>query len=110
MAIDDAGPAVPWLAELLDLPFTSLKLDKDLIARMAGSDTVRRFVAATVTQAKARGMTVVAEGVETMAIWDRMHALGIDEAQGFWVGRPLPLAAVPIWTEAWVGQIMTGPG
>jgi EAL domain-containing protein (putative c-di-GMP-specific phosphodiesterase class I) len=110
VAIDDAGPAVPWLTELLDLPFTSLKLDKDLVTRMTESETVHRFVATTVTQAKNRGMTVVAEGVETIAIWERMHAFGIDEAQGFWVGRPLPLAAVPIWTDAWVGQIRTGPG
>ncbi len=110
VAIDDAGPAVPWLTELLDLPFTSLKLDKDLVTRMTESETVHRFVATTVTQAKDRGMTVVAEGVETIAIWERMHALGIDEAQGFWVGRPLPLAAVPIWTDAWVGQIRPGPG
>jgi EAL domain-containing protein (putative c-di-GMP-specific phosphodiesterase class I) len=110
VAIDDAGPAVPWLTELLDLPFTSLKLDKDLIAQLADSDTVRRFVDTTVTQAGHRGMTVVAEGVETMAIWDRMRALGVDEAQGFWVGRPLPLAAVPVWTDAWIGRITAGPG
>ena len=67
VAIDDAGPAVPWLTELLDLPFTSLKLDKDLVNEMTESETVRRFVATTVKQAKQRGMTVVAEGVETMA-------------------------------------------
>jgi EAL domain-containing protein (putative c-di-GMP-specific phosphodiesterase class I) len=109
VAIDDAGPAVPWLAELLDLPFTSLKLDKDMVARMADCETVRRFVATTVTQARNRGMTVVAEGVETLAIWNRVRALGINEAQGFWIGRPLPLAAVPVWTESWVGQIRTAP-
>ncbi len=34
VAIDDAGPAVPWLTELLDLPFTSLKLDKDLVKQV----------------------------------------------------------------------------
>jgi EAL domain-containing protein (putative c-di-GMP-specific phosphodiesterase class I) len=110
VAIDDAGPAVPWLTELLDLPFTSLKLDKEMVTRMTESETVRRFVATTVTQAKDRGMTVVAEGVETMAIWDRMHAIGVDEAQGFWVGRPLPLAAVPVWMDAWAGQIGPRPG
>jgi EAL domain-containing protein (putative c-di-GMP-specific phosphodiesterase class I) len=47
---------------------------------------------------------VVAEGVETPAIWNEMRALGVDEAQGFLVARPLPLAAVPIWSNAWVSQ------
>nr|WP_294507260.1 EAL domain-containing protein [uncultured Rhodopila sp.] len=104
VAIDDAGPAVPWLTELLELPFTSLKLDKDLVNRAIEHETVHRFVASTIARGKQRGMIVVAEGVETPAIWDRMRALGVDEAQGFLVGRPLPLTAVPIWTGAWINQ------
>jgi len=103
VAIDDAGPAVPRLAELLDLPFTSLKLDKDLVKQANDLDAIRAFLAATITQGKNRGLTVVAEGVETAAIWNRMRALGVDEAQGFLVARPLPLAAVPIWSDAWAG-------
>nr|WP_294519828.1 EAL domain-containing protein [uncultured Rhodopila sp.] len=105
VAIDDAGPAVPWLTELLELPFTSLKLDKDMVNRVIELEAVHRFVATTIARGKQRGMTVVAEGVETAAIWDWMLALGVDEAQGFLVSRPLPLAAVPIWTDAWISQI-----
>jgi EAL domain-containing protein (putative c-di-GMP-specific phosphodiesterase class I) len=84
VAIDDAGPAVPGLAQLVELPFTSLKLDKDL---------VRQSVA---------DLPVVAEGVETALIWDHMQALGVAEAQGFLVARPLPVAAVPIWLDSWL--------
>jgi EAL domain-containing protein (putative c-di-GMP-specific phosphodiesterase class I) len=108
VAIDDAGPAVPWLTELLDLPFTSLKLDKDLVKQVTESDAVRRFIASTITQGKSRGMTVVAEGVETAMLWDHMRALGADEAQGFLVARPLPLAAVPDWTDAWLARTPSG--
>lgn len=100
-AIDDVGPAVPRLAPLLDLPFTSLKLDKDLVQQVNDSDDVRDFLTATIAQAKAHGLTVVAEGVETESIWDRMRALGADEIQGFLAARPLPVAAVPIWWDAW---------
>ena len=35
VAIDDVGPAVPRLAPLLELPFTSLKLDKELVQQVA---------------------------------------------------------------------------
>jgi EAL domain-containing protein (putative c-di-GMP-specific phosphodiesterase class I) len=103
-AIDDVGPAVPRLAPLLDLPFTSLKLDKDVVQRVGQSDKVRAFVAKTTVKAKARGLTVVAEGVETEAIWDHMAAIGVDEVQGYLAARPLPVAAVPVWWDAWVGK------
>jgi EAL domain-containing protein (putative c-di-GMP-specific phosphodiesterase class I) len=104
VAIDDVGPAVPRLAPLLELPFTSLKFDKDMVQRADDSPKVRTFLARTVAQAKARGLTVVAEGVETEAIWQQMRALGVDEVQGFLAARPLPVAAIPIWWDAWTGQ------
>ena len=103
-AIDDVGPAVPRLAPLLSLPFTSLKLDKDLVQQVGDSESIRTFLADTIVQAKAHGLTVVAEGVETDAIWDRMRELGADQVQGFLAARPLPVAAVPIWWDAWMGQ------
>jgi EAL domain-containing protein (putative c-di-GMP-specific phosphodiesterase class I) len=102
-AIDDVGPAVPRLAPLLELPFTSLKLDKDLVQQVGGSAEVRTFLAETIIQAKMRGLSVVAEGVETEAIWEQMRGLGTDEVQGFLAARPLPVAAVPIWWDAWMG-------
>lgn len=104
VAIDDVGPAVPRLEPLLDLPFSSLKLDKDLVQQALASTNTSNFLAATIAQAKARGLTVVAEGVETIEIWDKMRALGADEAQGFLAARPLPVAAVPIWWSSWLGH------
>jgi EAL domain-containing protein (putative c-di-GMP-specific phosphodiesterase class I) len=103
-AIDDAGPAVPRLERLLELPFSSLKLDKGLVRRAADSAEARASIANTIATAKARGITVTAEGVETEATWDQMAALGVDEVQGFLVARPLPVAAVPVWREAWIGK------
>ncbi len=103
-AIDDVGPAVPRLAPLLTLPFTSLKLDKDLVQQVFSSGEVRSFLAATTAKAKARGFTVTAEGVETKEIWDEMAALGVDEMQGFLMARPLTVGAVPVWWDAWVAN------
>lgn len=100
-AIDDVGPAIPRLAPLLDLPFTSLKLDKDQVRQVIDRPRIRAFLAATISQAKQHGLAVVAEGVENEEIWAAMLALGADEAQGYLVSRPLPVAAVPIWLDAW---------
>ena len=63
---------------------------------------MRSFLAVTIARAKARGFTVTAEGVETRAIWDQMASLGVDEIQGFLAARPLSVAAVPVWWDAWV--------
>jgi EAL domain-containing protein (putative c-di-GMP-specific phosphodiesterase class I) len=106
VAIDDVGPAVPRLASLLELPFTSLKLDKDLVQQASHSAEARTFLASTITQAKTHGLTVVAEGVETDAIWQQMRDMGADQVQGFLAARPLPVAAVPIWWDAWAGHVM----
>jgi EAL domain-containing protein (putative c-di-GMP-specific phosphodiesterase class I) len=103
-AIDDVGPAVPRLERLLELPFSSLKLDKGLVRRAADAAEVCASIANTISTAKAHGMTVTAEGVETEASWRCMAALGVDEVQGFLVARPLPVAAVSVWREAWIGK------
>jgi EAL domain-containing protein (putative c-di-GMP-specific phosphodiesterase class I) len=105
VAIDDVGPAVPRLGPLLKLPFTSLKLDKDLVQQVADSEEVRTFLAVTTARAKARGFTVTAEGVETNETWDQMAALGVDEMQGFLMARPLAVNAVPVWWAAWVADL-----
>jgi EAL domain-containing protein (putative c-di-GMP-specific phosphodiesterase class I) len=103
VAIDDVTPDVPRLAPLLELPFSSLKFDKSVVQAAEGSEAMRTFLAATTERAKARGLVVVAEGVESEALWEQMAAIGVDEVQGFLAARPLPVAAVPVWWDAWVG-------
>ncbi len=101
VAIDDVGPAVPRLTPLLELPFTAIKLDMGLVRRTEENPAVKTFVRATIDAAHARGMAVIAEGVETVALWKAMRAIGVDAVQGFLVARPLPVEAVPIWLKAW---------
>ena len=101
VAIDDVGPAVPLLGPLLELPFTAVKLDMGLVRQVDDNAEVKAFLANTIAQAHARGMAVVAEGVETVPLWLAMKAMGVDAAQGFLVARPLPVAAVPVWLSAW---------
>lgn len=103
VAIDDAGPAVPDLAPLLDLPFTCVKLDKTIVQGSEHSAKALDFLQRTAAAAQARGMQVVAEGIENGTVWDLMLSLGIDHAQGFFVARPLPATAVPVWLDAWSG-------
>lgn len=101
VAIDDVGPGVKHLDRLLTLPFTSLKLDKGIVRLLGTQHPGAAFAPRVIEQAHARGMTVVAEGVETLDLWQRLRELGVAEAQGYFIARPLPVAAVPVWLEAW---------
>jgi EAL domain-containing protein (putative c-di-GMP-specific phosphodiesterase class I) len=101
LAIDDVGPEIRDHTALLSLPFTMLKLDGALVRAAPGRDGHDLFVRTAVDSARAGGMAVVAEGVETAGQWAYLHALGIDAAQGFLVGRAMHAAAVPDWLDAW---------
>ena len=101
IAIDDVGPAVPRIAPLLDLPFTAIKLDMSMVRGAEDNPEIKAFLTATIEQAHARRLSVVAEGVETVELWRAMKAMGVDAAQGFLVARPLPVTAVPVWLKAW---------
>jgi len=104
VAIDDFGPATAQQQAVLDLPFTSLKLDMHVVRRTSEGSAAADFVAHAIECGKRRGMKIVVEGVEDAATWDRMAALGADEAQGFAIARPLPASAVSIWREVWRRQ------
>ena len=104
VSIDDVSPSMNRIPDLLDLPFTGVKLDKDVVQAVHTAPAIRAFAQRIIDRARARQLSVVAEGVEDIATWQRMHALGVDLAQGFLVARPLPPAAVPIWLEAWWNQ------
>ena len=68
---------------------------------MKAPGPVAEFARRVLDQALTRQLTVVAEGVETRETWDMLRARGVHEAQGYFVARPLPAAAVPVWLEAW---------
>jgi EAL domain-containing protein (putative c-di-GMP-specific phosphodiesterase class I) len=106
-AIDDVAPQVPGLDDLLLLPFTSAKLDKDTVSQAGSDPAMLAFLRDVTTRAHANGMLVVAEGVETVATWDLMRSIGVDGGQGFLLARPLPCAAVPVWLDAWQHNAQT---
>jgi EAL domain-containing protein (putative c-di-GMP-specific phosphodiesterase class I) len=102
VAIDDVGPAVPHLGRLLDLGFTSLKLDKALVSQAATTD-VLQYLTETIKLARQHGLAVVAEGVETETTLAQMQSIGVDYVQGFLAARPLPRSAVAVWLKNWSG-------
>lgn len=101
LAIDDVGPHTREYRALLDLPFTALKLDKNLVREAPMDDAIQYFLLDTLKLARRAGLRIVAEGIRDAATWHRMASLGVDQAQGYLVGRPLPAEAVPLWLLDW---------
>lgn len=98
VTIDDAGPRLPYWRELLDMPFTGIKLDRTLSGEQRACVEMAEDI---VTAARRSGLGIVAEGIEDDAALRRMRAIGVDEVQGYFFCRPLPTPALRIWAAAW---------
>ena len=100
LSIDDFGTGHSSLAQVRDLPFTELKIDRSFVHACADG-TVRAIVDASVMLAKQLNMSIVAEGVEDRADWDFARRSGCDVAQGYFIAKPMPAADLHDWIEVW---------
>ena len=93
LMLDDFGTGYSSLAYLRRHPIDALKIDRAFVADLGeDGEGDAAIVQAIVGMAKALGMRVVPEGVETAGQLRRLTALGCDFAQGFHLSRPLPAA------------------
>ena len=93
LMLDDFGTGYSSLAYLRRHPIDALKIDRTFVADLGEQgDGDAAIVQAIVGMAKALGMRVVPEGVETAGQLERLTELGCDFAQGFHLSRPLPAA------------------
>jgi diguanylate cyclase (GGDEF)-like protein len=93
LSIDDFGTGHSSLAYLKDLPVQEVKIDRAFIADMSVSRNNRMIAKATIQLVHSLGLEVVAEGVEDEEVHSELLGLGCDYAQGYFYGRPQPLAA-----------------
>jgi EAL domain-containing protein (putative c-di-GMP-specific phosphodiesterase class I) len=93
VAIDDFGTGYSSLAYFRELPADELKIDKCFVMNMASSPRDAAIVRAVIALAHNLGLRVVAEGVETEEAADMLKRDGCDVLQGYWIGRPMPVAA-----------------
>jgi diguanylate cyclase (GGDEF)-like protein len=96
-ALDDFGAGHVSLGHLKQLDLDELKIDRSFVMRLASDDRDAAIVHATVDLGRRLGMRVVAEGVETPEAWDALAGLHCDEAQGFYLGRPMTASALAGW-------------
>jgi diguanylate cyclase (GGDEF)-like protein len=90
LAIDDFGTGNSSLAQLKRLPVQVLKIDKSFVLQMLVDDDDAAIVRSTIDLAHNLGLKVVAEGIESAAMWFQLRQLGCDIAQGYYLSGPLP--------------------
>ena len=89
LLMDDFGTGYSSLNHLHSFPFDVLKIDRSFVARMTESDQALQIVKTIINLARALGMEVVAEGVETLEQRDTLRELGCRYGQGFLFSRPV---------------------
>lgn len=99
LSIDDFGTGYSSLAYLKKLPATELKIDKSFVIDMLGNDSDMAIVNATIQLGHNLGLTVVAEGVENSATFDKLKAMGCDILQGYFISKPVAAAEFFAWVE-----------
>jgi diguanylate cyclase (GGDEF)-like protein len=89
VALDDFGTGYSSLSYLAQLPVHKIKIDRSFVADMLVNPVDETIVTSVVDLARRLEVEVLAEGVETRAVWDRLADLGCAQAQGFYLGRPM---------------------
>ena len=92
LSIDDFGTGYSSLSYLQSFPIDQLKIDRGFVRPLPADGEV--LVSAVIGLAHGFGLTVVAEGVENAEQLAWLEKAGCDYAQGYLLGRPMPLAAL----------------
>jgi EAL domain-containing protein (putative c-di-GMP-specific phosphodiesterase class I) len=89
-SIDDFGTGYSGLSHLSQLPVTGLKIDKSFVQEIHTTTDRAPIIRAVIALAGDLRLDVVAEGVETQCQLEFLRSNGCHEAQGFYLGRPVP--------------------
>jgi diguanylate cyclase (GGDEF)-like protein len=97
LSLDDFGTGYSSLTHLRRLPINEVKIDRSFITDIEREDDAAAIVRATIDLAHSLNLSVVAEGVESESVWNQLLRLGCDEAQGFYLSRPIPAHRLTGW-------------
>lgn len=97
LSIDDFGTGYSSLAYLKRLPVQTLKIDYSFVRHMLEDEQDEIIVNSTIHLAHNLGLKVVAEGVESEPLLEKLQAMGCDKAQGYFISRPMPEAQSADW-------------
>lgn len=101
LSVDDFGTGYSSLSQLSQIPFTELKIDRGFVSGAPTQPRKRAMIETSLDLARKLGLSVVAEGVETIEEWQLLAGLGCDFAQGYLVSAPVPGDQLPDAIQRW---------
>ncbi len=104
VSIDDFGSGNASIAYLAKLPVGELKIDRSFVTPMCASPRDEAIVRTTIDLARHLDLHVVAEGIETPEVCERLAAMGCDTGQGFLISRPTPAGELTPWLIGRLGE------
>jgi EAL domain-containing protein (putative c-di-GMP-specific phosphodiesterase class I) len=104
-ALDDFGAGHASLGHLKQLRVDELKIDRSFVLGLLDDDRDAAIVQTSVDLGRRLGLRVVAEGVESSEVWDKLAEWACDQAQGHFLGRPMPADAL----SGWLTRLPAGP-
>jgi diguanylate cyclase (GGDEF)-like protein/PAS domain S-box-containing protein len=100
-ALDDFGTGYSSLSYLKRLPVKLLKIDRNFVKDMLIDPDDLSILEGIISMASAFHLKVLAEGVESTDQGRLLLQLGCENAQGFFIARPMPAEQVPNWLKNW---------
>ena len=97
LALDDFGIDKSSIAQLARLPFSELKIDTAFVRDVSRSEDSRRVVKAITALGHSLDMIVTAEGVEDPETLGYLRDIGCDQAQGYFIARPMGGTLMSAW-------------
>jgi EAL domain-containing protein (putative c-di-GMP-specific phosphodiesterase class I) len=89
VAIDDFGTGYSSLSYLQLLPLDIIKIDRLFVSQLASNPCGAAILTAIITMGRSLNLRVIAEGIETAESLAFLKKSACDEAQGFFLGRPV---------------------
>jgi diguanylate cyclase (GGDEF)-like protein/PAS domain S-box-containing protein len=90
IVLDDFGTGYASLNYLKKFPIDGLKIDRSFVMELQADSDDAAIVGSTISLSKLLGLSVIAEGIEDGAAADLLRAMGCEEGQGYFYGRPMP--------------------
>jgi len=99
VSLDDFGTGYSSLSMLARLPIDKLKIDRSFVTQIETEARSMAITETVIALGHKLGMSVVAEGVETISVFSRLQTMGCNHFQGYLFSRPLPSNELVNWEK-----------
>ncbi len=110
ISLDDFGTGYASIGLLRQFQFDKMKVDRSLVVEAQFDETARALLLASITMARALGMTITAEGIETEVQADLMRTAGCDQFQGWLFGAAVPAQQISLMDPTQISRPVTHSG